>query len=98
LALLRAPRGPRPGPEHRLPPGIPWLLRIVSGDEEALVAAQLELKESAQTLRDASSFYLQQVLFAQGVSLFVFRQKVSARDAIGVALVVLGVVLLLRAT
>jgi uncharacterized membrane protein len=38
---------------------------------------------------------LVEVLFAQGISLFVFKQPTSKRDALGVALIVIGVLLLI---
>ena len=41
---------------------------------------------------------LVEVVFAQAVSLFVFRQRVSRATSLGVVLVVIGVGLLLRAT
>jgi drug/metabolite transporter (DMT)-like permease len=40
---------------------------------------------------------LVEVLFAQGVSYFAFGQKTSPREALGIALVVAGVALLLWA-
>lgn len=66
LALLRAPRGPRPGPGQRLPEGMPLLMRLVAGEEGALQSAQAATGEAAQTLREAAIFYIQQVCFAPG--------------------------------
>jgi multidrug transporter EmrE-like cation transporter len=37
---------------------------------------------------------LVEVLFAQAISRFVFKQPVSARDGVGIAMIVIGVVLL----
>ncbi len=70
LALLRAPRAPRPGREQRLPQGILQLLRLAAGEEEAIGNAQEATRESASTLREAATFYIQQVLFGAGSSSF----------------------------
>jgi drug/metabolite transporter (DMT)-like permease len=48
------------------------------------------------TAASVRTLALVEVLFAQAVSVFIFRQKVSLRDALGIVLVVLGVALLLR--
>jgi multidrug transporter EmrE-like cation transporter len=37
---------------------------------------------------------LVEVLFGQAISRFVFKQPVSARDGVGIAMIVIGVVLL----
>jgi hypothetical protein len=68
LALQRAPRGRRPGPGQRLPDGTLHLVRLAAGEEEAISFAQQSTGESAQTLREAAIFYIQQVFFAQGSS------------------------------
>jgi curved DNA-binding protein CbpA len=64
LALMRAPRGARPGPEDRLPDGVELLVRIVGGDSQALALAAQSTRESEAMLRDAAAFYIQQVMFA----------------------------------
>jgi hypothetical protein len=66
LALMRAPRGARPGPDDRLPDGIELLVRIVGGDTHALGHATTATRESDATVRDAAAFYIQQVMFADG--------------------------------
>jgi multidrug transporter EmrE-like cation transporter len=38
---------------------------------------------------------LVEVLFAQAISLFVFKQPTSRRDAMGIALIIIGVLLLI---
>ena len=68
LALLQAPRGPRPSEEQRLPGGMSLLLRLAAGEEDASQAARAESGETAQTVREAAIFYLQQVCFASGGS------------------------------
>ena len=64
LALFRAPRSNRPGLDERLPEGMLSLLRIVAGEDQVLALAQEATGESAQTLREAAGFYIQQVMFA----------------------------------
>jgi curved DNA-binding protein CbpA len=66
LALMRAPRGPRPGPGDSLPDGVESLLRIVAGDAQALSFAVRTTREAEATVRDAAAFYIQQVMFASG--------------------------------
>ncbi len=38
---------------------------------------------------------LVEVLFAQAITIFAFKQKTTKRDALGVALIVIGVLLLI---
>jgi len=68
LALQRAPRSRRPGPEQRLPEGTLQLVRIAAGEEEATKSAQSATGENPQVLREAAIFYIQQVCFAPGSS------------------------------
>jgi hypothetical protein len=68
LALRRSPLGARPRPDERLPEGVLLLVRIAAGDEQALAQAQNASLETADTLREAATFYLQQVLFANDAS------------------------------
>jgi multidrug transporter EmrE-like cation transporter len=44
--------------------------------------------------RERRTLALVEVLFAQGVSRFVFKQPVSAREGLGIVLIVAGVALL----
>ena len=64
LVLFRAPRSSRPGLDERLPEGMLSLLRIVAGEDQALALALDTTGETAQTLREAAGFYIQQVMFA----------------------------------
>lgn len=66
LALLRSPRDGGLGIGLRLPQGILQLLRIVGGDEQALAEAHAASKASEREVREASVFFVQQVLFAPG--------------------------------
>jgi uncharacterized membrane protein len=49
------------------------------------------------TAASVRTLALVEVLFAQGISRFVFRQPVSVRELVGIVLIVAGVVLLLWA-
>jgi uncharacterized membrane protein len=40
---------------------------------------------------------LVEVLFAQAISIFIFKQKTSIREALGMALIVVGVIVLIWA-
>lgn len=64
LALFRAPRGARPGPDDRLPQGVELLIRIAAGDAQALDVACRSTGEPGTAVRDAAAFYIQQVMFA----------------------------------
>jgi hypothetical protein len=66
LALYKAPRSVRPGPDERLPDGMLHLLRLVAGEDQALAIAQGLTGESAETIREAAGFYIQQVMFGAG--------------------------------
>ena len=49
------------------------------------------------TAASVRTLALVEVLFAQAISHFVFRQPVSSREGIGIAVIVIGVVLLIWA-
>lgn len=70
LALLRAPRRPRPDGEDRLPEGVLALLRIAAGEADALESAAASTAESATAIQEAACFYIQQVMFAPGSNSF----------------------------
>lgn len=79
LALLRAPRSARPGPGEQLPAGTLSLLRIVAGDAEALAQAVATSRETADTVREAAAFYIQQVMFDPEAN--AYRVLGTGRDA-----------------
>jgi uncharacterized membrane protein len=58
------------------------------GDRVPVLVPRLATAASVRTLA------LVEVLFAQAISRFVFKQPVSARDGVGIAMIVIGVVLL----
>ena len=49
---------------------------------------------STSTSASVRTLALVEVLFAQAISRFVFKQPVSAREGVGIAMIVIGVVLL----
>lgn len=51
---------------HRLPPGIAEVLKIAAGDRDALGAARTQTGRSADTLRHAAAFFIEQVLLCPG--------------------------------
>src|SRR5690242_1310271 len=64
LALRRSPRTALPESSGSLPPGVLLLIRIAAGDETAIAEAKEASAEPIEVLREASGFYLQQILFA----------------------------------
>ena len=50
--------------QQPLPPGVADLLKISSGDHEALLVAQESSRYSLEDVRHAAEFYVQQILFA----------------------------------
>jgi len=66
LALARAPRSPRPGPQARLPDGMLMLLKLAAGEEQALGQARESTGERREAIHEAAVFYVQQVMFATG--------------------------------
>ena len=50
--------------QQPLPPGVTDLLKISSGDQDALLVAQQNSRYSLEDVRHAAEFYVQQILFA----------------------------------
>lgn len=75
-----------------------WRPSMFAGFMGALASEFWFLGFALATAASVRTLALVEVLFAQAVSVFVFRQKVSPRDALGIVLVVAGVVLLLRSS
>ncbi|BAT57887.1 EamA-like transporter family protein [Variibacter gotjawalensis] len=75
-----------------------WRPSMFAGFMGALASTFWFLAFALATAAAVRTLALVEVLFAQGVSLFVFGQKASARDVMGISLIVIGVVLLLWAT
>jgi drug/metabolite transporter (DMT)-like permease len=75
-----------------------WRPSLFAGFMGALASTFWFLAFALATAASVRTLALVEVLFAQAVSVFVFRQKVSMRDVLGVVMVVAGVGLLLWAT
>jgi drug/metabolite transporter (DMT)-like permease len=72
-----------------------WRPSLFAGFMGALASEFWFLAFALATAASVRTLALIEVLFAQGVSLFVFGQRPSAREVVGIALVVIGVAVLL---
>jgi hypothetical protein len=64
LDLLHVPSQVRVFRSEPLPDGVPILLRIAAGDDEASEEAALSLDRSREIISSAAAFYIEQILFA----------------------------------
>ncbi len=74
-----------------------WRPSLFAGFMGALASQFWFLAFALTSAANVRTLALVEVLFAQAISVFVFRQPVSAREGIGIAAIVAGVVLLIRA-
>ncbi len=74
-----------------------WRPSLFAGFMGALASQFWFLAFALATAASVRTLALVEVLFAQGISYFVFRQPVSAREGIGIVVIVIGVVLLIWA-
>jgi uncharacterized membrane protein len=74
-----------------------WRPSLFAGFMGALASQFWFLAFALATAASVRTLALVEVLFAQGISRFVFKQATTAREALGIALIVIGVVLLLWA-
>jgi uncharacterized membrane protein len=74
-----------------------WRPSLFAGFMGALASQFWFLAFALTTAANVRTLALVEVLFAQAISRFVFRQPVSARDGTGIAAIVAGVVLLIWA-
>jgi drug/metabolite transporter (DMT)-like permease len=74
-----------------------WRPSLFAGFMGALASQFWFLAFALATAASVRTLALVEVLFAQGISRFVFKQATTAREALGVVLIVIGVVLLLWA-
>lgn len=74
--------------------GRAWRPSLFAGFMGALASQFWFLAFALATAASVRTLALVEVLFAQGISHFVFKQPVTAREAIGIVLVVAGVALL----
>ena len=77
-----------------------WALRLPSllaGFMGALASQFWFLALALATAASVRTLALVEVLFAQGISRFVFKQATTTREVVGIVLIVIGVVVLLWA-
>jgi drug/metabolite transporter (DMT)-like permease len=74
-----------------------WRPSLFAGFMGALASQFWFLAFALATAASVRTLALVEVLFARAISSFLFRQPVSARETIGIVLVVAGVALLLAA-
>jgi drug/metabolite transporter (DMT)-like permease len=74
-----------------------WRPSLFAGFMGALASQFWFLAFALATAANVRTLALVEVLFAQAISRFVFKQATTAREAVGIVLIVLGVVLLLWA-
>jgi drug/metabolite transporter (DMT)-like permease len=72
-----------------------WRPSLFAGFMGATASELWFLAFALASVANVRTLALIEVLFAQGISLFVFKQPTSRRDAIGIALIVAGVLLLI---
>ncbi len=74
-----------------------WRPSLFAGFMGAFASQFWFLAFALTSAANVRTLALVEVLFAQAISVFVFRQPVSAREGIGIAAIVAGVMLLIRA-
>jgi drug/metabolite transporter (DMT)-like permease len=74
-----------------------WRPSLFAGFMGALASQFWFLALALATAANVRTLALVEVLFAQGIASFVFKQPTSAREAVGIVLIVVGVVVLLWA-
>jgi drug/metabolite transporter (DMT)-like permease len=74
-----------------------WRPSLFAGFMGALASQFWFLAFALATAASVRTLALVEVLFAQAISRFVFKQATTAREALGIALIIIGVVLLLWA-
>jgi uncharacterized membrane protein len=74
-----------------------WQPSLFAGLMGALASQFWYLAFAIATAASVRTLALVEVLFAQAISRFVFKQPTSAREAAGIVLIVAGVVLLIWA-
>jgi len=74
-----------------------WRPSLFAGFMGALASQFWFLAFALATAASVRTLALVEVLFAQAISRFVFKQSTTPREAVGIVLIVIGVVLLLWA-
>jgi drug/metabolite transporter (DMT)-like permease len=72
-----------------------WRPSMFAGFMGATASEFWFLAFALTSVANVRTLALVEVLFAQAISLFVFRQKTTGRDAVGIGLIVIGVLLLI---
>ena len=72
-----------------------WRRSLFAGFMGAFASQFWFLALAIATAASVRTLGLVEVLFAQGISAFIFKQKTSAREGIGMTLIVVGVILLI---
>jgi len=72
-----------------------WKPSLFAGFMGATASEFWFLAFSIATVAHVRTLALIEVLFAQAISFFIFKQKTTAREALGMSLIVAGVVLLI---
>lgn len=72
-----------------------WKPSLFAGFMGASASEFRFLAFAIATVANVRTLALIEVLFAHAISFFVFRQKTTAREALGMSLIVAGVVLLI---
>jgi len=72
-----------------------WRPSLLAGFMGATASQFWFLALALATAASVRTLALVEVLFAQAISAFIFKQKTSAREAVGIAMIVIGVVLLI---
>src|SRR5262245_2902469 len=72
-----------------------WRPSLFAGFMGAFASQFWFLAFAIATAASVRTLGLVEVLFAQGISAFIFKQKTSAREGIGMTLIVIGVILLI---
>jgi drug/metabolite transporter (DMT)-like permease len=72
-----------------------WRPSLFAGFMGATASQFWFLAFALTSVANVRTLALVEVLFAQGIALFVFKQATTKRDAIGIALIVIGVLLLI---
>ena len=74
-----------------------WRPSLFAGFMGAFASQFWFLAFALATAASVRTLALVEVLFAQAISKFIFKQPTTAREALGIALIVVGVVLLIWA-
>ena len=72
-----------------------WRPSLFAGFTGATASEFWFLAFALTSVANVRTLALVEVLFAQGISLFVFKQATTRREALGMALIMLGVALLI---